>query len=42
MEGNVNEINFTYHPTITESESINNEERENLDVIEDDSEVKKR
>ena len=37
---NVNEIDFTYHPTITASESINNVERENLDVIEDESEAK--
>ena len=37
---NVNETDFTYHPTITASESINNVERENLDVIEDESEAK--
>ena len=36
----VNEIDFTDHPTITASESINNVERENLGVIEDDSESK--
>ena len=37
---NVNEMDFTYHPTITASESINNVERENLDVIEDESVAK--
>ena len=37
---NVNETDFTYHPTITASESKNNVERENLDVIEDESEAK--
>ena len=36
----VNEIDVTYHPNISESESRNNAVMENLDVIEDDSEAR--
>ena len=34
---NVNETDFTYHPTITASESINNVERESINNVERES-----